>query len=172
MNSKDLKIREVKLPDDLQVVQKLLIDYLSWGNGQMQFHFGVHPHNPVQQVSEDIQNIDKFLPPHGRMLLACKGNEVCGIGSLVGIDKKTGEIKRMYVDPSFRNLGVGKAILNTLLEFAKKEEYQKVRLNSPKFMEAAHSLYRSVGFYEIDVYPEVEIPEDFRQYLLFMELEF
>ena len=172
MNSNDLKIREVELPDDLQIVRKLLLDYLSWGNGQMQFHFGVHPHNPVQQVSEDIQRLDKFLPPHGRMLLACKGNEVCGIGSLFGIDNKTGEIKRMYVDPSFRNLGVGKAILNTLLEFAKKEEYQKVRLNSPKFMEAAHSLYRRVGFYEIDVYPEVEIPEDFRQYLLFMELEF
>jgi GNAT superfamily N-acetyltransferase len=168
----DLQIREVRFPEDLQIVQKLLIDYLSWGNGQMQFHFGVHPHNPAQQVSEDIQNIDKFLPPHGRMLLAYKGNEVCGIGALDGIESKTGEIKRMYVDPSFRNLGVGKAILNTLLDFAKKEEYQKVRLNSPKFMQAAHSLYRSVEFYEIEVYPEVEIPEALRQYLLFMELEF
>ncbi len=172
MNSNNLQIREVKFPEDLQIVQKLLFDYLSWGNSQMQFHFGVHPHNPAQQVFEDIQNIDKFLPPHGRMLLACKGNEVCGIGVLISMESKIGEIKRMYVDPSFRNLGVGKAILNSLLEFAKKEEYQKVRLNSPKFMQAAHSLYRSVEFYEIEVYPEVEIPEAFRQYLLFMELEF
>lgn len=172
MNSNDLQIREVKFPDDLQIVQKLLIDYLSWGNGQMQFHFGVHPHNPEQQVSEDIQNINKFLPPHGRMLLAFKGDNVCGIGTLVGIDSQTGEIKRMYVDPTFRNLGVGKAILSSLLDFAKNAGFQKVRLNSPLFMKAAHSLYRSVGFYTIEVYPEVEIPEAFRQYLLFMELEF
>jgi len=172
MNRRDLQIREVRFPEDLQIVQKLLIDYLSWGNGQMQFHFGVHPHNPAQQVSQDIQNIDKFLPPHGRMLLAFKENEVCGIGALDGIESKTGEIKRMYVDPSFRYLGIGKAILNALLDFAKKEGLQKVRLNSPKFMEAAHSMYHSAGFYDIEVYPEVEIPGAFRQYLLFMEMEF
>jgi len=38
-------------------------------------------------------------------------------------------------------------------------------------MEAAHSLYRSFGFKDIEVYPEVEIPEAFRHYLLFMELD-
>jgi hypothetical protein len=38
-------------------------------------------------------------------------------------------------------------------------------------MEAAHALYRSFGFKNIPVYPEVEIPEEFRQYLLFMELD-
>ena len=38
-------------------------------------------------------------------------------------------------------------------------------------MEAAHSLYRSFGFAEIPVYEEVEIPEEFRQYLLFMEID-
>jgi hypothetical protein len=38
-------------------------------------------------------------------------------------------------------------------------------------MEAAHALYRSVGFRDIDAYPEVEIPEAFSAYLLFMELD-
>ncbi len=38
-------------------------------------------------------------------------------------------------------------------------------------MEAAHSLYRSFGFAAIPVYDEVEIPEEFRQYLLFMEID-
>ena len=38
-------------------------------------------------------------------------------------------------------------------------------------MEAAHSLYRSFGFAEISVYEEVEIPEEFKQYLLFMEID-
>jgi len=38
-------------------------------------------------------------------------------------------------------------------------------------MEAAHALYRAAGFEDIPVYPEVEIPEAFRQYLLFMELD-
>jgi hypothetical protein len=46
-----------------------------------------------------------------------------------------------------------------------------MRLDSSKFMEAAHQLYRSLAFHDIPVYPEVEIPEEFRQYLLFVELE-
>ena len=38
-------------------------------------------------------------------------------------------------------------------------------------MEAAHALYRSVGFRDIAAYPEMEIPEEFKDYLLFMELD-
>ncbi|MEH6765483.1 MAG: GNAT family N-acetyltransferase [Aequorivita antarctica] len=73
--------------------------------------------------------------------------------------------------PTFRRIGAGRAILEGLLVESKKAGYKKVRLDSPKFMEAAHSLYRSFGFKDITVYPEVEIPEEFRQYLLFMELD-
>ncbi len=38
-------------------------------------------------------------------------------------------------------------------------------------METAHSLYLGFGFKPISAYPEVEITEDFRDYLLFMELD-
>jgi GNAT superfamily N-acetyltransferase len=104
-------------------------------------------------------------------VLAIFEDKVCGLGSLKSINPEIGEIKRMYVDPSFRKIGAGKAILQSLINAAKETGYKKVRLDSPKFMEAAHALYRSFGFKEISVYPEVEIPEEFRQYLLFMELD-
>jgi ribosomal protein S18 acetylase RimI-like enzyme len=77
----------------------------------------------------------------------------------------------MNVNPSFRKIGAGRAILQALINAAKEAGYTTIRLDSPKFMEAAHGLYRSVGFTDIAAYPEVEIPEEFRQYLLFMELE-
>lgn len=38
-------------------------------------------------------------------------------------------------------------------------------------MEAAHALYRSNGFYEIDPYPESENPEEFQTHWIFMERE-
>ena len=38
-------------------------------------------------------------------------------------------------------------------------------------MEAAHSLYRNFGFRDIEAYPEMEIPAEFKDYLLFMELD-
>ena len=54
---------------------------------------------------------------------------------------------------------------------SKETGYKKVRLDSPKFMEAPHSLCRSFGFKEIEPYPEIEIPSEFKDYLLFMELD-
>lgn len=166
-----VEIREAQLPKDIDSIRQLWTDYLTWGNDNMQKLYGVHPHHPNEQVEQDIKGIDKFLPPHGRLMLAFIDTIACGIGCLKSINNETGEIKRMYVNPSFRKVGAGRAILLALLNAAKTAGYKKVRLDSPKFMEAAHSLYRSFGFKDIPVYPEVEIPEEFRQYLLFMEVE-
>ncbi len=166
-----IEIRDANLPDDIDFIKQLWTDYLIWGNDKMQMLYGVHPHNPAEAVREDIKKIDKFLPPNGRLILAFSNGNACGIGCLKSIDDETGEIKRMYVDPSFRQIGAGRAILQGLLNAAKEAGYKKVRLDSPKFMEAAHSLYRSFGFKDIPVYDEVEISEEFRQYLLFMELK-
>ena len=166
-----VETRDAILPDDIAAIRQLWFDYLTWGNDNMQLNYGVHPHNPKEQVEQDINNIEKFLPPDGRLILAFIDNTPCGIGCLKSINATTGEVKRMYVNPSFRKVGAGRAILTALINAAKEAGYTAIRLDSPQFMEAAHALYRSVGFKDIPVYPEVEIPEEFRQYLLFMELE-
>jgi GNAT superfamily N-acetyltransferase len=166
-----IEIRDAKLSNDLDCIKQLWTDYLTWGNDKMQLLYGVHPHNPAETVKVDVEKIDKFLPPNGRLILAFVDNKACGIGCLKRINDEIGEIKRMYVAPSFRNIGTGKSVLQALLNAAKEAGYKKVRLDSPKFMEAAHSLYRSIGFTAIPVYDEVEIPQEFRQYLLFMEIE-
>lgn len=137
----------------------------------MQSLYGVHPHNPQEAVAGDIADIQKFLPPFGRLLLAFFETNPCGIGCLKRINDEIGEIKRMYVDPSFRNIGAGGAILKSLITAAKNSGYHKLRLDSPKFMEAAHSLYRKAGFKDIEAYPEMEIPAAFKDYMLFMELD-
>lgn len=171
MSNPIVETRAAELSTDIEIIQRLWIDYLTWGNNQMQLLYGVHPHNPEEAVDQDLQNIAKFLPPKGRIILAFHEGKDCGIGCLKRIDDEIGEIKRMYVDPSCRKLGAGRAILKALIKAAKEAGYKKLRLDSPKFMEAAHSLYRSFNFKDIPVYPEVEIPEEFRQYLLFMELD-
>ena len=170
-NGLPVEIRNVVIPDDLNNVRKLWLDYLVWGNNEMQALYGIHPHNPAEAVEQDIELIDKFQPPQGRLLLAIYEGNVCGLGSLKSIGSEIGEIKRMFVDPNFRRVGAGRALLSGLLAEARKAGYKKVRLDSPKFMEAAHALYRSVGFRDIAAYPEMEIPAEFKDYLLFMELD-
>ena len=65
-----VEIRDIKLPDDIQLVRKLWTDYLTWGNEMMQMTYGVHPHNPTKIVEQDINQIDKYLPPNGHVFLA------------------------------------------------------------------------------------------------------
>lgn len=163
--------RTVVIPDDLKAVEKLWFDYLVWGNDRMEELYGVHPHNPKEAVEQDIQQISKFQPPYGQLILAIYEGKVCGLGSLKSINPEIGEIKRMFVDPTFRRIGAGQEILEGLLSEAKKVGYKKIRLDSPKFMEAAHTLYRNFGFRDIEAYSEMEIPAEFKDYLLFMELD-
>lgn len=167
----NVEVRYAQIPEDLERIKKLWFDYLVWGNDKMQERYGVHPHNPTEAVEQDIQQISKFQPPFGQLIIAVYEGEICGLGSLKGINSEIGEIKRMFVDPTFRRIGAGRTILQGLLEESKKAGYKKVRLDSPKFMEAAHLLYRSFGFRDIEAYPEMEIPADFKGYLLFMELD-
>jgi len=166
-----IEVRNAIFPDDGESIKALWLEYLVWGNDKMQAMYGVHPHNPTETVKDDLKNIAKFQPPQGRLMLALYENKICGLGSLKSITTEIGEIKRMYVDPTFRGIGAGRAILHALLEEAKAIGYTTVRLDTPKFMVAAHALYRSFGFYDIGPYPEMEVSQEFKEYLLFMEID-
>ena len=164
-----LVIQDAALPDDVAAVERLWLEYLTWGNAEMQMRHGVHPHSPREAVTQDLASIAKFLPPLGRLLLAFRGGQAVGIACHRRIGPQTAEIKRMYVEPAVRGIGAGRAILEHLLMAAAAEGYTCVRLDSPDFMAAAHAPYRGCGFVDIPPYPESEIPDEFKRYLVFME---
>jgi GNAT superfamily N-acetyltransferase len=123
----------------------------------------------ASMIERDMAKLDIFMPPHGRLLLATEGSQATGLACMRRIREDIGEIKRMYVRPEFRRKGIGLALLEALIAEARQIGYPTLRLDSTRFMEAAHSLYRSVGFREIDPYPESEIPPEFQHQWVFME---
>jgi hypothetical protein len=60
-------------------------------------------------------------------------------------------------------------MLDQLIEAAWIAGYEHIRLDSPDFMTAAHGLYRSSGFVDIEPYPESEIPDEHKPHWVFME---
>ncbi len=122
-----------------------------------------------------FQNFDKelaglpgdYVPPDGRLLLLEHNGELAGCGALHRFDPTTGEMKRLYVRPKFRGLGLGRALTEHILAEAGSIGFRRIRLDTvPGTMDDAIALYRRLGFREIAAYRENPIAE-----ALYMELE-
>ena len=61
-------------------------------------------------------------------------------------------MKRLFVRPNFQGKGIGKGLSVTIIEIAKKIGYKQIRLDTLSTMTGAISLYRSLGFVEIEPY--------------------
>lgn len=118
-----------------------------------------------------MNTLDKFMPPKGCLLLGYVENQPAGIACLKALTDSIAEVKRMYVRPQARNRGLGRALLNQLLKEAHQVGYERVRLDSARFMKEAHQLYRTSGFREIEAYEGSEIPHEFQDHWIFMERE-
>jgi GNAT superfamily N-acetyltransferase len=84
----------------------------------------------------------------------------------------------MYIQPHVRGIGAGRALVDRLLLDARELGYTNVRLESLRALAPAHSLYRSVGFVEVepyadnsmDAYQDPAMLEAYRRSAIFMEL--
>lgn len=163
-------IRQADPARDLAGFRALWGEYLTWADEQFDQRYGFRM--PVDDILErNLAELTPFQPPQGRLLLAGDGEDMMAVGCLQPLDPATAEIKRMFVRPQARGGGLGRAVLAALLDAARQEGYRQVRLDSSRFMHAAHALYRSVGFVEIDPYPQSEVPPELWQHWIFMQLD-
>jgi len=164
-----LNISFARSLDELHDLRPILTEYLEWDIAQLREASGIDI-SAFEYVENTFNEIDAYFPPHGGLLLARDNGILVGIGFLKKIRDEHCEIKRMYVLPSHRGTGLGKKILSTLIGEAKSIGYKTVLLDSAVYMKTAHALYRSMGFEDIEYYPEGETDEMLKDYLVYMEL--
>lgn len=99
-----------------------------------------------------------YTPPYGALLFAQVDGETAGCVALRRLDEETGEMKRLYVRPSFRKWGLGKYLVDAAIQAARRAGYVALRLDTLPSMATAQGLYRNLGFTEIPAYNNSHLP--------------
>ena len=92
---------------------------------------------------------DEMSPPAGLFLLATLHGEPAGCGALKFRPGAGAEIKRMWVAPEARGLGLGRRLLTELEARAAARGVRTLRLETNRALTEAISLYRSAGYREV-----------------------
>jgi putative acetyltransferase len=100
-----------------------------------------------QNFGEELLHFEtEYAPPTGTFLLARHNDEFVACGALRRFSATDCEMKRLYVRPSARKLGLGRQIALTLIDEAKSLGYKRMLLDTLPTMHSAQSLYKSLGF--------------------------
>jgi ribosomal protein S18 acetylase RimI-like enzyme len=102
--------------------------------------------------TELIELPGKYSLPYGNLILALVNGKAAGCIALRKISDEICEMKRLYVRENYRGLGIGRALVNLIIEEAKQLNYAFIRLDTLPTMKEAQNLYRILGFREIEAY--------------------
>jgi DNA-binding MarR family transcriptional regulator/GNAT superfamily N-acetyltransferase len=102
--------------------------------------------DPARSISADDAEL---TPPAGLFLIATLHAEPVGCGALKFHPGAPAEIKRMWVSPSARGLGLGRRLLAELEDRARARGVRTVRLETNRTLHEAVGLYRAAGYREV-----------------------
>jgi len=126
-------------PDDVAAVTAMFREYAATLGVDLGF----------QHFEQEIASIPgDYAPPRGRLLLA--GDLGCVALRPLSVD--VCEMKRLYVRPAGRGLGLGRMLVERVIIEARTIGYRFMRLDTLPSMTTAAALYVSLGFREIAPY--------------------
>lgn len=105
--------------------------------------------DPALTTSADPEEL---VPPAGLFVIAWLDGRAVGCGALKVQGRKLGEIKRMWVAPSARGLGIAQRILEALERHAVGMGLTTVRLDTNRALKEAQAMYLRNGYREIPAY--------------------
>ena len=94
-------------------------------------------------------SLNEFAPPRGVFLIARLRGEPVGCGGLKPASADAAYVKRMWIAPDARGLGLARRLLSALEEQARILGYSVLRLETNKTLVEAQQLYRSSGYCEV-----------------------
>ncbi len=97
-------------------------------------------------VDDSPAERESMRAPRGAFVVLVEGESLVGCGGVSRFDEETAEIKRMWLDPSVRGLGLGRRLLGELESIARNLGCRTVLLDTNDSLEVAISMYHAAGY--------------------------
>ncbi|CUH77305.1 putative acetyltransferase [Tritonibacter multivorans] len=104
---------------------------------------------------------DDMRPPRGTFLLALSDGLPLGCVGLKGTDKGYGEIKRLWISPAARGMGLARRLMGSVEDAARDLGIGLLRLDTNSALPEAVALYQATGWTEIERFNEDPYPDYF-----------
>ena len=138
-----LRVQSAASVRELEQIRGLFIEYANSLEFDLSF----------QDFQKELDELPgDYSPPSGRLLLGFHDSDPAGCVALRKISQEICEMKRLFVRPHCRGLGLGKALATKVIEDGREIGYKRMRLDTVPAMQTAIALYVSLGFREIDPY--------------------
>lgn len=131
-------------PDDMERARALFIEYQAWLDVDLCF----------QGFAQELAGLPgAYAPPRGGLWFAKLDGEIAGVVALRPMaEAGVCELKRLWVRPAFRGLGLGRRLAETALAAARAAGYGRMLLDTLPQMTDARRLYDALGFRETTPY--------------------
>lgn len=129
------------------------IGYITYMHGWIyQEEYGYSHAFEMYVADSFVQFLQNYNPERDRLWCAEYHGNIVGSIGIVGHGEKA-QLRWFLTDPHYRDIGLGKKLLQQAIEFAKEKKYSLIYLDTTSDLEKAISLYQRAGFYETNVKP-------------------
>ncbi|GMF12509.1 unnamed protein product [Phytophthora lilii] len=114
----------------------------------------------IKRLSEELTNV--FADIEGSHIassrnfwvaIATKDNKSSKVVGIIGLDRKSAvivEVRRVFVDPSYHRMGIGRKLIAHLEDWSKKQGIKHLFLTTSSKILQPHAFYTAVGYTKTD----------------------